>query len=97
MPCCNGLLRFKKRDLDMLSKWPIESFCTNLLDLPTPFILHPPLQTILKVFNIPTLKTIYTKYEYNLLKEMCALKSITIIPGCSCCKFKMLKSYCKYN
>ena len=80
--CCDGMLKFETMDVEILSKWPIESIYTGIIDFPVPFVLNPPMQTIIKFLNIPSLKKVYTKHEYKFFQRLCAMKNIIVVAKC---------------
>ena len=77
--CCDGLLKFDATDLIILSAYPVRSFYIGLIKWQSPLILNPPLRTIKRLFEISTLKTIFTNYELEFLNRMSIQKNVSVI------------------
>ena len=78
--CCSGLMKFEAMDLTILSAYPVRSFYVGLIKWPRPLISNPPLQTIQRLFAIPTLEKVFTDYKFGYLDLMGNLKkNVTII------------------
>ena len=77
--CCDGLLKFDATDLIILSAYPVRSFYIGLIKWQSPLILNPPLRTIKRLFEISTLKTIFTNYELEFLNRMSIQRNVSVI------------------
>ena len=77
--CCDGLLKFDATDLIILSAYPVRSFYIGLIKWQSPLILNPPLRTMKRLFDISTLKTIFTNYELEFLNRMSIQRNVSVI------------------